>query len=133
MPVLSIIWNIVITKDDDHIHNTPLISIITYFIIYKIQFNVRDLLICYIDSLELAHDWNYHRKSNLALAHLIAYLVDLKYDFTFLLALDNILSPLTNKSFHILYDTKRCSLQNDGAEEEEPAHEEHLDTFACLA
>lgn len=84
-----------------------------------------DLLICYIGSLTGAHDKNYHRKPNLAHCHLMAYLLNIKYSFTFLIALEHFLTPMANKIFHLFYVTKRHSPQDDeGAEEEEyPTHE----------
>lgn len=61
----------VIPKDRGRVHITPLLSVITYFVITNTHFNVVDLLIQYIESFTIIKDLNFSRKPNLALGHLI--------------------------------------------------------------
>lgn len=68
-----------------------------------------NLLIYYIKSIYVARDYNYHKKTNLALSHLIAYLLEVKYNISFGSPPDYVLSPMMNKSFHIFYVTRSHS------------------------
>lgn len=70
---------------------------VTYFLHSETKFNVVDLLIRYIERIYIAHDPNYHRKANLALGHLIAYPLEVKYNIFFCSPHNHILSLLTNK------------------------------------
>lgn len=78
-----------------------------------------NLLICYIDSLFIAMDPNYHKKPTLALGHLISYILEVKYNISFGNPSNHILTPLTYKYFHIFYVMKRQSPRNIARVEEE--------------
>lgn len=51
-------------------------------------------------------DPNYYRKPNLALDHLITFILDIKYTFS-----SHTHIPFIIKSFHIFYGLKRYSTQ----------------------
>lgn len=99
--------NNIIPKDGDRVHVTPLQFAITYFSLSNTQLNVTDLLIQYIVILMIVRDLNFHRKPNLALGHLIAYILEVKYGIIFPSTLNHIPSRVINHSFHIFYDHRR--------------------------
>lgn len=117
--IQHILKNNIIPKARDHILVTPLQSIVTFFVLSRTQLDVVHLLIHYIDSLYVARDSNYRKKPNLALGHLIFYILKVKYNMSSSSSLNYILTLLTDKSFHIFYDTKKRFSHNATRAEEE--------------
>lgn len=111
--------NNVTLKDEDWVHIAQLISIVTYFILFWTQFDVVNLLICYIDNLTIFRNANYHKKPNLTQGHLIAFILKVKYNITFGSPLDHIVIPLINKSLYIFYGPKMHSTQGTAKAKEE--------------
>lgn len=85
----------------DRIHVTPLIYVVTYFVLFYTQFNVVDILIQCIESLTNIRNLNFHKKPNLALSHLITYILEVKYNISYL-STSNHTPHLTNYSLHII-------------------------------
>lgn len=82
-------------------------STITYFVLSRATFNVAKLLIHYFGSFSVIRDPNFLRKPNLALGHLIAFILEVKYNISYSVALDHTLTLFTNYTFHIFYDSRR--------------------------
>lgn len=82
----------------DRVHVT-LIIIITYFLLLHIHVNVADLLIYYIKNLLIINDSNFCRKPNLALGHLIAYILEVEYNISYPTIYNK--TPSTNHSINI--------------------------------
>lgn len=99
--------NIIILKAMDQVNITFIIFMITYFILMNTQFNVSHLLICSIKSFIIVRDPNFIKKPILALGHLIAYALEVKYNLPFSNTLDHTPSLLIYHSFHILYGERR--------------------------
>lgn len=90
----------VILKVDDCINITPLLSVVTYFIMTNTTFNIIDLLIWHIENLTIARNPQFNKKHNLALGHMIVYLLEVKYNISYPIELKHIPSHFTNHSFH---------------------------------
>ncbi|PKU71957.1 hypothetical protein MA16_Dca007321 [Dendrobium catenatum] len=96
----------IIPKTRDRIHITPLLSLTTFFIMARREFNAIDLLFRYIDHLTTIRDLGHRRKPNLALGHLIAYILETKYNLQYH-ALHDLQPPCySNNSFTILHSTR---------------------------
>ncbi|KAI0510890.1 hypothetical protein KFK09_011500 [Dendrobium nobile] len=90
-------------------------------IIQHREFNATDLLFCYIDHLTTIHDPCHRRKPNLALGHLIAYILETKYNLQYPARHDLQPPCYSNNSFTILHSTHLHPGDGEGwgAEEEE--------------
>ncbi|KAL0926263.1 hypothetical protein M5K25_002479 [Dendrobium thyrsiflorum] len=121
----------VIPKAGDRIHITPLLSLTTFYIMAHREFNASDLIIRYFKNLTTIRDPRHHRKPNLALGHLISYVLTIKYNLEFP---STSTSPthhpkfFSNNSFHILHNTRRA-----GEEAEEAQPEQVPDPVLALA
>ncbi|KAL0919770.1 hypothetical protein M5K25_011888 [Dendrobium thyrsiflorum] len=119
----------VIPKARDRIHITPLLSFTTFYIMAQRKFNASDLIIRYIENLTTIRDPRHHRKPNLALGHLISYVLTTKYNFEFP---SSSTSPthrpifFSNNSFHILHSTRLHPEQGEEGEEAEEAQPEQV-------
>lgn len=95
--------NNIIPKLRDWVHIALLILNVIYFVTSSTYFNLVDPLICYIDSLSNIKYPNFLRKPNLALDHLITFIMKAKYDISFPIPHDTSLTSFSNHSFHTIY------------------------------
>ncbi|KAL0927303.1 hypothetical protein M5K25_001465 [Dendrobium thyrsiflorum] len=119
----------IIPKAGDRIHITPLLSLTTFYIMARREFNASDLLIRDIENLTTIRNPGYHRKPNIALGHIISYVLTTKYNFEFPSTSTSPPIPPTffiNNSFHILHSTHLHPDQREVGEEEEEAQPEQV-------
>ncbi|PKU63489.1 hypothetical protein MA16_Dca019298 [Dendrobium catenatum] len=111
----------IIPKAEDRVHITPMLSLTTFFIMAWREFNATDLIIQYIDHLTTIWDPGHRRKPNLALGHLIAYILEIKYNLQYPARHDLQPPCYSNSSFNILHSTRLHPGDGEpqGAEEEE--------------
>ncbi|PKU83982.1 hypothetical protein MA16_Dca006457 [Dendrobium catenatum] len=111
----------IILKAGDRIHITPLLLLTTFYIMARREFNATDLIFRYMDHLITIRDPGHRRKPNLALGHLIAYVLETKYNLQYPGRQDLQAPHYSNSSFQILYSTRLHSGNGEGrgAEEEE--------------
>ncbi|KAL0921315.1 hypothetical protein M5K25_008376 [Dendrobium thyrsiflorum] len=117
----------VIPKAGDRIHITPLLSLTTFYIMAHRDFNASDLIIRYIENLTTIRDPRHHRRPNLALGHLVSYVLTTKYNLEFPSTSTSPTYPPTffsNNSFHILHSTHLHPEQGEAGEEAEEAQTE---------
>ncbi|KAI0496364.1 hypothetical protein KFK09_022696 [Dendrobium nobile] len=96
----------VIPKAGDRIHITPLLSLTTFYIMDHREFNTADLLFRYIDHLITISDPGHKRKPNLALGHIIAYVLETKYQLQYPIP-PKLPTPFySNNSFTALHSTR---------------------------
>ncbi|PKU80588.1 hypothetical protein MA16_Dca011712 [Dendrobium catenatum] len=110
----------IIQKAGDRVHIT-LLSLTTFFIMARIEFNATNLIFRYIDHLTTIHDPGHRRKPNLALGHIIAYILETKYNLQYLARHDLQPPCYSNSSFNILHSTRLHPGDGEpqGAEDEE--------------
>lgn len=120
--IQHMIRNNVISMDRDRVNITLLVYVMTYFVMFGTHSNPINLLICYIESLTIVKNPNFHRKHNLDLGHFISYILEVKYSIFFFIKFDHIHSHFTDHSFHILYDGRRHFAQIARQVEEEEEH-----------
>ncbi|KAL0926328.1 hypothetical protein M5K25_002546 [Dendrobium thyrsiflorum] len=119
----------VIPKAGDRIHITPLLSLTTFYIMDHREFNTSDLIIRYFENLTTIRDPRHHRKPNLALGHLVSYVLTTKYNLEFP---STSASPthrptfFSNNSFHILHSTRLHPEQGEAGEEAEENQPEQV-------
>ncbi|PKU66363.1 hypothetical protein MA16_Dca009605 [Dendrobium catenatum] len=70
----------IIPKAGDRVNITPLVSIVTFLIMTRQPIDEAQLLIEYIYGLSKIGHVDHKRKKNIALGHLIAYILEKKYD-----------------------------------------------------
>ncbi|KAL0925413.1 hypothetical protein M5K25_003738 [Dendrobium thyrsiflorum] len=117
----------VIPKAGDRIHITPLLSLTTFYIMAHRDFNGSDLIIRYLENLTTIRDPRHHRRPNLALGHLVSYVLTTKYNLEFPSTSTSPTYPPTffsNNSFHILHSTRLHPEQGEAGEEAEEAQPE---------
>ncbi|KAL0906011.1 hypothetical protein M5K25_024471 [Dendrobium thyrsiflorum] len=117
----------VIPKAGDRIHITPLLSLTTFYIMAHRDFNASDLIIRYFENLTTIRDPRHHRRPNLALGHLVSYVLTTKYNLEFPSTSTSPTYPPTffsNNSFHILHSTRLHPEQGEAGEEAEEAQPE---------
>ncbi|KAI0488629.1 hypothetical protein KFK09_028468 [Dendrobium nobile] len=96
----------VIPKVGDRIHITPILSLTTFYIMAHREFNTADLIFRYIDHLTTIRDPGHKRKPNLALGHIIAYVLETKYQLQYPIP-PNLPTPFySNNSFSTLHSTR---------------------------
>ncbi|PKU76036.1 hypothetical protein MA16_Dca021147 [Dendrobium catenatum] len=120
----------IIPKAGDRIHITPLLSLTTFYIMTNREFNTADLIFRYIDHLTTIRDPGHKRKPNLALGHLIAYILKTKYQLQYPVPPNLPTLFYSNSSFNILHSTHLHPGDEEprGTEEEEaPAPASVLD------
>lgn len=98
--------NNVILKDRDNFHVPPLLYAVTYFILFHTLFNVADILMQYIENLTIIMDLNFQREPNLTLVHFISYILQFKYNISYLIIFYHTNSLFTNYSY-IFYGLRR--------------------------
>lgn len=77
----------IIPKVGDQINITPLLFIITYFLMNNTSFNIGELFICYIKNITIMRSLrSKEKKYNLVLGHMFSYLLEIKY-ISYLLSL----------------------------------------------
>ncbi|PKU69858.1 hypothetical protein MA16_Dca017148 [Dendrobium catenatum] len=111
----------IIPKVGDQVHITPLLYLTTFYIMAHREFNTADLIFQYIDHLTTIRDPGHKRKPNLALGHLIAYVLETKYQLQYPAPPNLPTLFYSNNSFNTLHST-RLHLGDEepqGAEEEE--------------
>ncbi|PKU63476.1 hypothetical protein MA16_Dca022127 [Dendrobium catenatum] len=74
--IQHILHTSIIPKAGDRVHITPLLSLNTFYILSHKEFNATDMIFRYIEHLTTIRDPGHRRKHNLALGHLIAYVLD---------------------------------------------------------
>ncbi|KAH0461281.1 hypothetical protein IEQ34_008856 [Dendrobium chrysotoxum] len=105
----------------DRIHITPLLSMTTYYIMAHRNFNAIDLLFRYIEYLTSIRDPDHRRCPNLALGHIIAYVLETKYNLQYPVPPNVPPSFYSNNSCHVLHNTHlhlEPSIDVEGEEEE---------------
>lgn len=70
-------------------------------------FNILDLLIRYIKNLTIARNPCSKKNQNLALAHILAYLIEVKYNHSYPTKPNHIPSHFTENSFHAFFNGKK--------------------------
>ncbi|KAL0926299.1 hypothetical protein M5K25_002516 [Dendrobium thyrsiflorum] len=83
------------------------------------DFNVVDLIIRYIEHLTSIRDPSHKRKPNLALRHIIAYVLKSKYNIKYPAPPDYLLAFFSNSSFHILHNSHHHPVHKEAMVEEE--------------
>ncbi|PKU83983.1 hypothetical protein MA16_Dca006458 [Dendrobium catenatum] len=101
----------IIPKAGDRIHITPLLSLTTFYIITHREFNTTDLIFQYIDHLTTIHDPGHKRKPNLALGHIIAYVLETKYQLQYPIP-PNLPTPFYSNSSLIPFTVLVSTLRN---------------------
>lgn len=86
-----------------HINITPLLVVVTYFIMTNTFFNVENFLIWYIKILPLFSPLDRKNKYNLIFGHVIAYILDVKNNISYLAEPNYIPSHFTDHSFCAFY------------------------------
>ncbi|KAL0927639.1 hypothetical protein M5K25_001832 [Dendrobium thyrsiflorum] len=122
--IQHVLQSSIIPKAGDRIHITPLLSLTTFYIMACREFNASDLFIRYIENLTTIRNPGHHRKPNLALGHIIFYVLTTKYNLGFPSTSNSKTIPptfFTNNSFHILHSTHLHPEQGEAGEEEEEA------------
>ncbi|KAL0927591.1 hypothetical protein M5K25_001776 [Dendrobium thyrsiflorum] len=120
--IQHVLRSLVIPKAGDRIHITPLLSLTTFYIMAHREFNASDLIIRYFENLTTIRDPRHHRKPNLALGHLVSYILTTKYNLEFP---STSASPthhptfFSNNSLHILHNTRLHPEQGEAGEEAE--------------
>ncbi|PKU62852.1 hypothetical protein MA16_Dca023540 [Dendrobium catenatum] len=111
----------IIPKAGDQIHITPLPSLITFYIMAHREINTADLIFRYIDHLTTIRDPGHKRKPNLALGHLIAYVLETKYQLQYPIPPNLPTLFYSNSSFSTLHSTHLHPGDEEprGAEEED--------------
>lgn len=100
-----------IPKVGDHTNITLFISIVTYFCLTLTIFNVEDFLIRYIENLTIISNLKSKRKYNLTVGNMIAYILEAKYNISYLEEPDYLPSHFTDHSFHAFYCKKKRPIQ----------------------
>ncbi|PKU80515.1 hypothetical protein MA16_Dca027219 [Dendrobium catenatum] len=110
----------IIPKVGDRIHITPLLSLTTFYIIAHRDFNATDLIFRYINNLTIIHDSGHKKKPNLALGHIISYVLETKYNLQYPADLNHRPPCYSNRSFNVLHSTRLHPGDGEpqGAEEE---------------
>ncbi|PKU82587.1 hypothetical protein MA16_Dca017520 [Dendrobium catenatum] len=117
--IQHVLRTFIIPKAGDRIHITPLLSLTTFYIMAHREFNNADLIFGYIDLLTTIRDPGHKRKPNLALRHIIAYVLETKYQLQYPIP-PNLPTPFySNNSFSTLYSTRLQPEEPRGAGEEE--------------
>lgn len=119
---MHVLRNDIILKARDWVHITLHVFTITYFIMTSMPFIATNLLTSYIESLIIIRDPNTHRKPNLALGHLISYILLIKYDLSYPATLDHIPSFFINLVFYIFYNGRRHNAQGDKEANSQESH-----------
>ncbi|KAI0513543.1 hypothetical protein KFK09_009568 [Dendrobium nobile] len=96
----------IIPKAGDRIHITPLLSLTTFYIMAQREFNAANLLFRYIDHLTTIRDPGHKRKPNLALGHIIAYVLETKYNLQYSNHPNLHPTYYSNNSFTALHSTR---------------------------
>ncbi|KAH0468173.1 hypothetical protein IEQ34_003206 [Dendrobium chrysotoxum] len=117
--IQHVLYSSVIPKAGDQIHITPLLSLTTFYIMAHRDFNATDLLFRYIKHLNTIRDPGHRRHPNLALGHIIAYALEIKYDLQYPVPPNIPPSYFTNNSFHVFHSTRLYSEPAPDVEEEE--------------
>ncbi|PKU77879.1 hypothetical protein MA16_Dca005711 [Dendrobium catenatum] len=106
----------IIPKGGDRINLTPILSVATYLIMSNIKFDEVDLISNYIRHMTFVRLPTTRRKQNLALGHLIGYILYHKYQLSYPGEPDMLPIFYTDASFRILF--------HRGHEPEEPVFDE---------
>lgn len=108
-----------LSKASNRMNITLILNLVAYYYMTHTPFNIIDLLICYIDNIFIVCDPKVKNKQNLALSHVIAYILQTKY------ALGNLKQPnhhpslFSNHSFHTLFGGKKHKQMVKEEKEEE--------------
>lgn len=102
----------IIPKASDRINTTPLLSVVIYFFLTNISFNAADFMIQYNENLTIIRSPR-SKKYNLALGHVIAYLLEIKCNI-YPTKPDHIPSHFTDHSFYAFFSEKRRPAQAIG-------------------
>ncbi|PKU73520.1 hypothetical protein MA16_Dca008084 [Dendrobium catenatum] len=114
-----------IPKAGDRVNITPLLSTVTYFIMNKQPINEAQLLIDYIYGLSEIGHVTHKRKKNIALGHLVSYILEKKYD---LIHPDKEFEELlyyNDASFRVIFnkeEPRKTHVVISESEEAEPTH-----------
>ncbi|KAL0916151.1 hypothetical protein M5K25_013640 [Dendrobium thyrsiflorum] len=115
--IQHVLRSTVIPKAGDRINMTPLLSCVTYLIMIDMPFDEAQLILDYLQSLTDIRHPSTKRKKNIALGHLVCYILEKKY---------SLIHPnppteepifFTNASFRALFSHGSDS---GGEEEQEP-------------
>ncbi|PKU81412.1 hypothetical protein MA16_Dca027025 [Dendrobium catenatum] len=116
----------IIPKAGDRVNITPLLSTVTYLIMTRQPIDEAQLLIDYIYSLSKIGHLDHKRKKNIALGHLIAYILEKKYDLIH--PVQDFEEPLyyNDASFRAIFNKeepkKTHVVLSETEEEAEPSH-----------
>ncbi|KAL0928148.1 hypothetical protein M5K25_000015 [Dendrobium thyrsiflorum] len=134
--IQHVLRSTVIPKAGDRINMTSLLSCVTYLIMTDTPFDEAQLILDYIQSLTDIRHPNTKRKKNIALGHLVCYVLEKKY---------NLVHPnppteepifFTNASFRVLFSQGSDSGGKDEREsqgEPAPAPAQDQNAFQDLA
>ncbi|KAL0926296.1 hypothetical protein M5K25_002513 [Dendrobium thyrsiflorum] len=109
----------IIPKAGDQIHITSILSLTTYYIIAHQDFTVVDLIIRYIEHLTSIRDSSHKRKPNLALRHIIAYVLKSKYNIKYPAPPEYLPTFCSNSSFHILHSSHQHPVNKEAMAKQE--------------
>ncbi|PKU87888.1 hypothetical protein MA16_Dca013103 [Dendrobium catenatum] len=110
----------IIPKVGDRVNITPLISIVTYLIMTSQPIDEAQLIIDYLYGLSEIGHVSHKRKKNIALGHLVTYILEKKYDLVH--PIQDFEEPLyyNDGSFRAIFH-KETHIISDSEEEPEPA------------
>ncbi|PKU59210.1 hypothetical protein MA16_Dca028503 [Dendrobium catenatum] len=124
--IQHVLRTFIMPKAGDRVNITPLLSTVTYLIMTRQPIDEAQLLIDYIYGLSKSGHVNHKRKKNIALGHLIAYILEKKYNLIHLE--QDFEEPLyyNDASFRAIFNkdepSKTHVVLSETEEEAEPSH-----------
>ncbi|KAL0910121.1 hypothetical protein M5K25_021061 [Dendrobium thyrsiflorum] len=115
--IQHVLRSTVIPKAGDRINMTPLLSCVTYLIMTDTPFDEAQLILDYLQSLTDIRHPSTKRKKNIALGHLVCYVLEKKYSLIYPNPPTEEPIFFTNASFRALFSHGSDS---GGEEEQEP-------------
>ncbi|KAL0906204.1 hypothetical protein M5K25_024678 [Dendrobium thyrsiflorum] len=119
--IQHILRSCIIPKAGDRINMTPLLSLATHLIMSNKPFDEAQLILDYIYSVTDIRHPQIKRKKNIALGHLIRYVLEKKYNLTYPEPPTEEPIFFTNASFHLLFHDPSTEGEDLEGEKEVPS------------
>lgn len=130
--IQDVFKNNIMPKARSLVNITPLLYVVTYWVMSNTTFNELNLFIWYNDSLTITKNPLLKRKYILALRHLIDHILEVNYNIYFPSEVDHTFFHFINHSFNIYYSGMRhltWAIRQVKEEEEQSKGELHVDIW----
>ncbi|KAL0907780.1 hypothetical protein M5K25_022216 [Dendrobium thyrsiflorum] len=111
----------IIPKAGDHVNITPLLSLVTHLIMTNTPFDEAQLILDYIHSLSDIRHPQTKRKKNIALGHLVCYILEKKYNLIYPEPPTEEPIFFTNASFRSLFHDPSVEGEDSEGDKEAPS------------